>query len=227
MEGTQTVATGKKTRPKRTRDAVATRSAIVNAARQIFSSRGYDQVGVREIAREAGVTAAMVNRYFGSKQGLFAEVMESKADLTPLFALDRATFGRSFARTLVPRRNDQESFDPMLVILRSAPDPQARNIIRTTVEQSLSKPLAEWLGGADSSQRAQLILAFVCGFYMMRNVIGTVDLLRADDEQLVSLMAPVFQSYVDRVPPDPISAKKKGIKKSLRQVRSTRRIDGD
>jgi AcrR family transcriptional regulator len=211
------LATGKKNRPKRTRDAVATRSAIVNAARQIFSRQGYDQVGVREIAQSAGVTAAMVNRYFGSKQGLFAEVMESKADMAPLFALDRATFGQSFASALVSRPSDQESFDPMLVILRSAPDPEARNIIRTTVEQALSKPLAEWLGGADSSQRADLILAFVCGFYMMRNVIGTSDLLRADDEQLVSLMAPVFQSYVDPVPPDPVSAKKRGIKKSVRQ----------
>ena len=211
------MAKGKKAPPKRTRDAAATKSAIVHAARQIFSRRGYDQVGVREIAQQAGVTAAMVNRYFGSKQGLFAEVMESKADLTPLFALDRATFGQSFARTLLPRPNDQDSFDPLLIILRSAPDPEARNIIRTTVEQSLSKPLAEWLGGADSSQRAGLILAFVCGFYMMRNVIGTADLLRADIEQLVSLMAPVFQGYVDPVPPDPVRAKKKGIKKPLRQ----------
>jgi AcrR family transcriptional regulator len=211
------LAVKKQSQQKRTRNAAATRGAILEAARIVFSREGYDRVGVREIAGEAGVTAALVNRYFGSKQGLFAEVMESKADLSPVFSSSRATFGQWFARDLVTRHEHRTKFDPMLVVLRSASDPEAGAIIRATLEQRLSKPLAAWLGGADSSQRAGLILAFVCGFYMMRNIIGTADLLRADVEQLVSLMAPVFQSYVDSVPPDPVGAKKRGIKKSVRQ----------
>ena len=36
---------------------------------------GYDGAGVREIAEGAGVTAMLVNRYFGSKEQLFAEVV--------------------------------------------------------------------------------------------------------------------------------------------------------
>ncbi|MGZ8814950.1 MAG: TetR family transcriptional regulator [Mycobacterium sp.] len=34
-------------------------------------------MGLREIAGDAGVTAMMVNRYFGSKEQLFAGAVES------------------------------------------------------------------------------------------------------------------------------------------------------
>src|SRR3569623_3350198 len=58
----------------RRRDAAATRRAILTSARKAFAQAGYDGVGVREIAAGAGVTAMLVNRYFGSKEQLFAEV---------------------------------------------------------------------------------------------------------------------------------------------------------
>src|SRR5262245_24637290 len=64
---------GKKAEPRR-RNAAATRAAILASARAAFVRSGYDGAGVREIAAGAGVTAMLVNRYFGSKERLFAEV---------------------------------------------------------------------------------------------------------------------------------------------------------
>src|SRR4051794_29036776 len=61
--------------PVRRRNAGATRQAILASARTAFARAGYDGVGVREIAHGAGVTAMLVNRYFGSKEQLFAEVL--------------------------------------------------------------------------------------------------------------------------------------------------------
>ena len=67
-------------RRKRPRNAAATRQAILQSARQAFARAGYSGAGVREIAHGAGVTAMLVNRYFGSKERLFAEaVAESMA----------------------------------------------------------------------------------------------------------------------------------------------------
>ena len=57
-------------RPKRPRNAAATREAILHAALAAFSHYGYDGIGVREIAQMAGVTGVLVNRYFGSKEEL-------------------------------------------------------------------------------------------------------------------------------------------------------------
>ena len=64
------------TSPKRRRDAAATREAILQAATHRFTTKGYERAGSREIAADAGVTAALVNRYFGSKEKLFGEVIE-------------------------------------------------------------------------------------------------------------------------------------------------------
>src|ERR1700754_1767178 len=61
--------------PVRRRNAAATRAAILTSAREAFARAGYDGAGVREIAKGAGVTAMLVNRYFGSKERLFAEVV--------------------------------------------------------------------------------------------------------------------------------------------------------
>src|SRR5882672_5941043 len=63
------------TPPARRRDAARTRAAILASAREAFARAGYDGAGVREIAQGAGVTAMLVNRYFGSKERLFAEVI--------------------------------------------------------------------------------------------------------------------------------------------------------
>jgi AcrR family transcriptional regulator len=63
-------------RPKHQRNAAVTRQAILDSALIAFTRSGYDGVGVREIAHGAGVTAMLVNRYFGSKEQLFAEVVD-------------------------------------------------------------------------------------------------------------------------------------------------------
>src|SRR5437763_8418464 len=52
-----------------------TRTALIEAARAVFAENGYDGATVRAIATRAGVDAAMVNHWFGSKEGLFAQAV--------------------------------------------------------------------------------------------------------------------------------------------------------
>lgn len=56
-------------------DVVGTRAKLLFAASQLFADRGYKSVSIREIASSAGVNSALVNYHFGSKQGLFEEVI--------------------------------------------------------------------------------------------------------------------------------------------------------
>ena len=46
------------------------RSALLRAALLLFASRGYEGVGVQEIASATGVTKPTLYHFFGSKQGL-------------------------------------------------------------------------------------------------------------------------------------------------------------
>jgi len=52
---------------------------ILAAAQKLFALRGYDATSVRDICQEADVNVAMVNYYFGSKEGMFREMVVQKA----------------------------------------------------------------------------------------------------------------------------------------------------
>jgi AcrR family transcriptional regulator len=51
------------------------RPAIFQAAAHEFAQRGYDAAGVDRIADKAGVNKAMLYYHYGSKQGLYVEVL--------------------------------------------------------------------------------------------------------------------------------------------------------
>jgi AcrR family transcriptional regulator len=64
-------------RPRQGDQAEDVRELLIAAATELFSQRGFGEVGVREVAHAAGVTPAMVSYYFGDKQGLYAAMLES------------------------------------------------------------------------------------------------------------------------------------------------------
>ena len=53
-----------------------TREGLLDAARTVFSSKGFDAARVGEIAKLAGVNKALINYHFGSKSNLFLAVIE-------------------------------------------------------------------------------------------------------------------------------------------------------
>jgi AcrR family transcriptional regulator len=65
----------------RRRSGAATQETILSAAEQEFSLRGLDGATVREIATRAGVTHALVHRYFGTKDDLYKAVLARNEDL--------------------------------------------------------------------------------------------------------------------------------------------------
>jgi TetR/AcrR family transcriptional regulator len=53
-----------------------TRSHLVTAAKRLFARSGLHGVAVSEIAKQAGVSAAMINHHFGGKEGLYRACIE-------------------------------------------------------------------------------------------------------------------------------------------------------
>jgi AcrR family transcriptional regulator len=64
-----------------------TRSEILKAARRLFAARGINEVTVRDIAAEAGVTHALVHRYFGTKEGMVAEILRREVQAASALSL--------------------------------------------------------------------------------------------------------------------------------------------
>ena len=50
---------------------------IMESAKDLFYARGYDAVGVQEIADGAGITKPTLYYYFGSKLGLLKALLEN------------------------------------------------------------------------------------------------------------------------------------------------------
>ncbi|RME29866.1 MAG: TetR/AcrR family transcriptional regulator [Deltaproteobacteria bacterium] len=57
--------------------SAATRERILQAAKHLFAKQGYAATGMRQIAGRAGVSLAMINYHFGSKQKLLLELLDS------------------------------------------------------------------------------------------------------------------------------------------------------
>ena len=83
------------------RDAQATRERLIAAARMMFSRQGFERTTVREIAGEAGVNPALINRYFGGKEQLFAEAVSIDLDFPDLSRVKRDRVGRTLVGALL------------------------------------------------------------------------------------------------------------------------------
>ena len=59
------------------RDAARSRRAILEAAEQMFAEHGYRGTTLEAIARKAGLSRATPSYFFGSKDALYREVLES------------------------------------------------------------------------------------------------------------------------------------------------------
>jgi AcrR family transcriptional regulator len=189
------------THPKRRRNAAATRSAIFEAATRRFAYQGYEHAGVREIAADAGVDAAMVNRYFGSKEGLFTEVVERAFDIRYLVDGDRATLAERLARRMVYGQENiaDERPIPLLLMLHSATEPHAAELIRTSLDRNILRPLAECLDGPDAEVRAAIAIAQCTGFAILNQMLRPRALAEAQQEELVVLLTESLAASIGRV----------------------------
>ena len=184
----------------RRRNATATRAAILTAARLAFARLGYDGAGVREIASGAGVTAMLVNRYFGSKEQLFAEAvaetMATPAVLTEEI-LQSTTPGNDIAAALVNvTKTDVTPLEGFLIMLHSASSKRAAEISREQIEDHHQKAMTAALTGDLAPERAALVLSLIAGFQVMRQMIGLSALAEADPETLIKILGPLFQQLI-------------------------------
>src|SRR5215217_2934743 len=102
----------------------STRAEILDAARRMFAEHGYEGATMRGIAAEAGVDAALVVHFFGSKAGLLEAAVEWPFDpevVMPKLLVDgRHHVGRRLAELFVRTWDEEGTRNPILTLLRAA-----------------------------------------------------------------------------------------------------------
>lgn len=100
VKATQTVKANKKLKPRGKTEITA---ALLAAADHLFGQKGPDAVSVRDIATAAGLTPALIHRYFGSKDELIRQVLRQHI----------ATFKEAAGPTTSPHIVAKAMFDVM------------------------------------------------------------------------------------------------------------------
>ncbi|KJS54592.1 TetR/AcrR family transcriptional regulator [Streptomyces rubellomurinus] len=154
-------------RPRgRPRGNPRTRESIVPVARALFLERGYRGTTLRAVAGAAGVDAALIAYHFGSKKGLFAEVMQFQcADALAVEAVlggDPATLPERLVDAVTGLWEDAE-FRRL-----TGQGVEAAEVIREYLERELLARLGEFLGGRDATARATAVVTVLGGLIYTR-----------------------------------------------------------
>ncbi|CAM00747.1 TetR family transcriptional regulator [Saccharopolyspora erythraea NRRL 2338] len=179
--------------PRRRRDSAATREALLRAAAELFAERGFEQATVRDVAARAGVNQALLFRYFGSKQELFAEVLarDSRGMLDePLEELPR----RLLEAVLAARHTGEDH--PFAAMLRSFSDERAAQLLREELGRRYVARLSELSGADDAELRAEIVLACVFGLGLARSVLRSPALVEAAPEAVAEHMVRVVETLL-------------------------------
>ena len=177
-----------------------TREAIAEAARRQFAELGYDRATLRGIAGEARVDAALVVRFYGSKDALFREVMA----LPPAVAEAMAglaegpteSVGRRLAEVIVGMLENPRSRSIVLGRIRSASShPDAAALVRETVTRDIGR-LAAAVTDDEPETRAVLVGSQIVGLALARYVVRVEPLASMPAADVVDYIAPTFQHYL-------------------------------
>lgn len=137
--------------PKRKRDRAGKQQALLQAALQLFASKGYEATTTREIAAAAGCAEGLIHRYFDGKAGLLQALAEHHAvealgDSGPQLR-PAAKFEDEFIR-LVDRAVERmwESREFLKVFVpRAMVDPSLSNLMNRAVLSGRNSAVAERL----------------------------------------------------------------------------------
>ena len=190
--------------PPRRRDAAATKQLLLDAAQVRFARDGYSATTVRDIADDAGVNVALINRYFSSKEGLFEACLTGAVDelgrtITPDTALDQVP--HTIARHLTGPFSGGKYPNRLLLMLRTSGDERA-DAIRLGILRSFSERLAEATGAPmddDVLLRAQIALAASFGIAILRASTALEPLASAGEQDLTGPL----QSLIEALLPAP------------------------
>src|SRR5260370_808491 len=107
-------------RPAKTAKSQRTKAAILKAAQELFADPGYERATVRDIAARAAIDPAMVIRYFGSKEGLFARATAFDLKLPNLTVIAKPHIGRTLIAHFLEVWEGSLSNGSLISLLRAA-----------------------------------------------------------------------------------------------------------
>ena len=177
-----------------------TKLRIQQAAAKLFASRSFETVSTRAIAKEAGVDAALIHHYFGSKEGLFQAVLNAAIRPEQLEALVVSESSEDWGRQLV-RAADKVWTSPAAPALKAVVRRVLvghEGMLREFVTRSLLNRFLSHIKGPETERRlrASLIGSQMSGLVIARHIVGIEPLASLSTDEVADLIGPVLQHYI-------------------------------
>ncbi len=182
--------------PRRRRDPAASRAAILEAARQVFTERGYAGGTIREIATRAGVTHGLVMRHFGTKERLLIAALPGPRGLSEAVTGEIASLPERLAHEFVAQIDNPEGYNTLIAMIRSgAAGDEAVVPLYTELERQTSAVYREVLG-PDADVHIDFLRALLIGVAFSRQVARTGPMATMTSEELAERLAPAIRAVL-------------------------------
>jgi AcrR family transcriptional regulator len=178
-----------------------TREALVNAAREVFIKEGFDGATVRAIAAKAGVDAAMVNHWFGGKEGLFGEAVlklpfNAQEIVDILTHTEPDVVGETIVRTFLSRWDTTDG-GVFTALMRSVAGHElAGEMLKDFFLKHVFNHVIGRFAPDNHQFRATLVATQMVGMGMVRYVARFEPMASTDIETMVAAIAPTLQRYI-------------------------------
>ena len=176
-----------------------TRADILAAARTRFASAGFSGTTMRAVAADAGVDAALVHHYFGTKDDLFVAALELPVDIrervAPVIAAGPDGAGERLVRTLLSVWDDPDNQPPLLALARSLIAGE-RALLGDGFIPVVVGPVLAQLVRDRPEERIPLVATQVIGLIVARYVVALPAVADADPDLLAARIGPTVQRYL-------------------------------
>lgn len=112
-------------------DGLATRKLLLQSAGEIFAERGYTGTTSKKVCERASATVGSVNYYFGSKAGLYHEVLTEVMQY-----ILRVDMLEAIAASQRPAKEKLEQILDMVLVAQASQDWQIRLFFRELTSPS-------------------------------------------------------------------------------------------
>jgi AcrR family transcriptional regulator len=174
-----------------------TRRRILDAARRLFATDGYERTTIRAVATRAAIDPSMVMRYYGSKDGLFAAAMDVDLRIPDLGQWPVEEIGERLATHFLDRWEGPRSGEELPLLFRAAVDsPEAAERLQQVLERQLAPAIARISSPARARRCAALIASQMIGMGYARYVLKLPFVVALPRKLIIEQMGAVVQTYI-------------------------------